>query len=1128
MVSFTVSVVAPGVGTPTGSVTVSDGTSSCTGTVAAGACTIAFTSAGPKMLTASYAGDGSFGPSTSLPQAHTVNLANTTVNITSDAPDPSVVGVPLPVTYTVTVLAPAAGTPTGTVTITDGVDTCTVPVAAGACNMTLTTVGGRFLTATYSGDANYGGSTSIPQPHMVAGPPAVSQINSVANTGDGQIVENERTNVGVTQLLVIFNKDMNADTPGDLNDVLTITNYSLVQGATVIPVNPVITYNAATHTATLDVNGGAALPDGAYTLTVMGRIEDTLGVPIGTDFVRHFVVDTVGPRILTNGVAGQPGNVVITDGGVYSNRFGSFTLSFNEDVSNAGGGSGVDDATNPLNYLLLSAGPNGTYETTTCQAFVTNGNLPLADDVRVPSGPVTYSNNGGGGPFVASVTVNGGTPLSVGEYRLLVCGSTSIVDLVGNPLNDGSDSGYTFSQTATMTTITADLPDPSVVGQTVTFAYSVSVDPPGAGTPTGNVTVSNGTQSCTGTVAAGACVIALTTPSSTSFTATYPGDASFAGSTSAPVTHTVNQASTATTITSDTPDPSVVGQSVTFSFTVAAVAPGAGTPTGNVTVSDGTNSCTATVAAGTCTITITTAGTTNFTATYAGDTSFVGSTSAPAPHTVNQATTTTGITSDLPDPSVVGEPVSIGFTVTPVPPAAGTPTGSVTIPDGTSSCTATVAAGACTIGFTTVGAKTLTATYGGDANFTGSTSATVAHTVNAASTTTVITSDLPDPSGAGAPLNVAFSVTVVVPGVGTPTGNVAVSDGVNSCTAPVAAGACTLVLTTIGARSLVATYSGDANFTGSTSAAEPHTVGGPPVVSLINSAADTGDGQLVENERTNVGITQLLVVFSSAMDPSDVSSPANYQLTQGASMPIAVNGVNYGPATQTATLLINSGAALPDGAYTFTIGSTIRDTLGTPIGTDFVRHFVIDTIAPHILTDGVAGQPGNVVITDGGVYSTRFSSLTVTFNEDVSDAGGGAGVDDVTNPLNYLLLRAGTNGTYETTTCQAFATNGNWPLGDDVRVPSGPVTYSNGGGSGPFIAHVTVNGGMPLNAGEYRLLVCGSTSVVDLAGNPLNGGSDSRYAFSFYDNAIPTMNEIGLLVLALLVAIAGLWILLRR
>src|SRR5439155_26264051 len=120
--------------------------------------------------------------------------------------------------------------------------------------------------------------------------------------------------------------------------------------------------------------------------------------------------------------------------------------------------------------------------------------------------------------------------------------------------------------------------------------------PPSGGTPTGNVTVSDGTATCTGTVATGNCTLTSTNAGAKTLIATYAGDANFGGSTSAGASHTVNTAGTTTTIVSHTPNPSAVGQAVNFSFTVVANAPGSGTPTGNVTVTDGTQSCSASVA----------------------------------------------------------------------------------------------------------------------------------------------------------------------------------------------------------------------------------------------------------------------------------------------------------------------------------------------------------------------------------------------------------------------------------------------------------------------------------------------------------------------------------------------------
>jgi hypothetical protein len=144
----------------------------------------------------------------------------------------------------------------------------------------------------------------------------------------------------------------------------------------------------------------------------------------------------------------------------------------------------------------------------------------------------------------------------------------------------------------------------------------------------------------------------------------------------------------------------------------------------------------------------------------------------------------------------------------------------------------TVAAGQCTLTSTSAGAKTLTATYAGDANFSGSISAEGTgdepHAVNAADTTTTIVSDTPDPSTTGQSVTVSYSVAVNSPGVGTPTGTVTVTDADSAatCNAAVSAGSCSLTFTTTGTHHLTATYGGSADFNGSASAAETHSVTG--------------------------------------------------------------------------------------------------------------------------------------------------------------------------------------------------------------------------------------------------------------------------------------------------------------
>ncbi len=205
--------------------------------------------------------------------------------------------------------------------------------------------------------------------------------------------------------------------------------------------------------------------------------------------------------------------------------------------------------------------------------------------------------------------------------------------------DSGSDSitraGYVTVLKSSTTTITGDTP--SVTGQPVTVSFTVAGS---AGTPTGMVTVTDGTNSCIGTLnggGAGSCLLTTyTTVGNHTLTATYAGDAAFFGSTSAPVTHVVNKASTTIAITSDAPDPSSTGEVVTVNFTVVVAAPGGGTPTGNVTVNadGGTPSCTATVAEGSCTLSFGSPGNRTLAANYSGDADFNGSMSAGVSHRV--------------------------------------------------------------------------------------------------------------------------------------------------------------------------------------------------------------------------------------------------------------------------------------------------------------------------------------------------------------------------------------------------------------------------------------------------------------------------------------------------------------
>jgi len=94
----------------------------------------------------------------------------------------------------------------------------------------------------------------------------------------------------------------------------------------------------------------------------------------------------------------------------------------------------------------------------------------------------------------------------------------------------------------------------------------------------------------------------------------------------------------------------------------------------------------------------------------------------------NCDSTTTTITSDSPDPSLAGGTVNVSVTVSG---GSTTPSGTIKITGANTNCNISLSGGSgnCNVTFDTVGAKTLTATYKGDATHAGS-SDTESHQVN--------------------------------------------------------------------------------------------------------------------------------------------------------------------------------------------------------------------------------------------------------------------------------------------------------------------------------------------------------------------------------------------------------------
>ena len=299
---------------------------------------------------------------------------------------------------------------------------------------------------------------------------------------------------------------------------------------------------------------------------------------------------------------------------------------------------------------------------------------------------------------------------------------------------------FDVAKAGTTTTITSKSPTgSSVVGQSVVFNYDVNIVVPGAGTLTGTVTVTDGAQSCVGAInsgsGVGSCSIAFASPATRNVTATYSGDANFESSISASTSHTVNKANTSLIVSSDQPDPSIVGESVTVQWTLASTGGGSGTPTGTVSVTaSGSAGCTAPASFGTgsCDLVFTTNGTPTIAASYPGDANFNAS-NFNEPHTVHGETSTTVVSSG--SPSTSGDNVTFTAHVTATSGTGSLGNGPVLFFDGVTQIGQDNLTGAgnasIQVNSLTVGSHSITARYPGSATFETSTSAPITQVVEA-------------------------------------------------------------------------------------------------------------------------------------------------------------------------------------------------------------------------------------------------------------------------------------------------------------------------------------------------------------------------------------------------------------
>ncbi|HEY2714717.1 MAG TPA: Ig-like domain repeat protein [Solirubrobacterales bacterium] len=430
-------------------------------------------------------------------------------------------------------------------------------------------------------------------------------------------------------------------------------------------------------------------------------------------------------------------------------RFGSkpalefFVASPGTIVAIAPPGSGTVDVTVTKGSTTSATGPGDRYRYSPPVTLTASPNpsvhgakvtftakvTPLSGSAPTPLGTVAFvegSNTLGVANLSKGTATFKTTSLGAGEHPVrAVYGGDSYFGA-----SESEAIGQLVERAATRVSLGSAL-NPAPFGFTGTLKATVSVLAPGAGTPAGTVTFEEGeTVLATVQLAGSSASLSLKTlsPGSHEITATYSGDSNDQPSESPSVTQTITEAVTKTNLTS-TLNPAAYGSAGTLKATVEAVLPGAGTPSGTITFREGEMVLAIVPLSGSTAkyaLKSIAPGEHAITATYTGDGDYQPSGSS-LNQVVEKAATALTLTSSK-NPAPHGSTGTLKATVKAVPPGGGTPTGSVTFREGATVLAIVPLSGSAAsypLKSLPTGVHEITATYGGDPDYSPSESALV-------------------------------------------------------------------------------------------------------------------------------------------------------------------------------------------------------------------------------------------------------------------------------------------------------------------------------------------------------------------------------------------------------------------
>lgn len=507
-------------------------------------CTTSSLPTGTDAITATYSGDANHqGNTGTLNGGQIVNgVANTNV---ASSLNPSVYGQAVYFTATVT------GTnPTGTVQFVIDGNAFGSPVAlvSGAAvsgSISTLAVGTHAIAATYSGDADNGGSTGLlPGGQIVTTASTTMSLASSENPSHaGDEVTFTATIAGANGLVSHRNRAKPQDVTGTVSwstdtgcSASTVT-YTLGTGtgtATCTTSKLPLGNNAITATYSGDANHSGA----TATLTGGQQVNPPLLVPgIAWNTPAPIAYGTALSTKQLNAKA-EYGTKVVPGTFSYTPAAGTILAPGNQTLSVVFTPADPNTYATATGSVTLVVNPIATKTkmTDAKDGLMVTVNFTVAAKYGQPTGSVTVSSDNNGPSCTETLTSGAGT-------CTLTFPAAGTYTLTANYSGDSNDAASSATKTVTVsllkttTKITSVTPSPVTINQPITVNFSVTAR---LGQPTGSVAVTsnNGGPSCMGTLASGtgACILTFTAKGTYTLTATYSGDSNDAASTA---THAV-------------------------------------------------------------------------------------------------------------------------------------------------------------------------------------------------------------------------------------------------------------------------------------------------------------------------------------------------------------------------------------------------------------------------------------------------------------------------------------------------------------------------------------------------------------------------------------------------------------